>query len=234
MNFSMQITHSNQKWIPPCSLLKRQEHQLCFVDRVLSSLVLSALWSAVTERDSCPDKTNQRSHIFGIHYDISVLRFQAIIQPTSWVATVRKNTETKAWSNHSVLFFFFCVCLRIELHIHSQGTGFSVLNICTCFTSVYFSLSCSSLTTGTLLFPLPLRLDRPVESAYGERRDDVVLLYWKLKWCIFAYDTVQVSPHILKLQTCPNHFSDLLYISQNVLFHSWKFSYAACYVDVNE
>lgn len=104
------------------------------------------------------------------------------------VRTKLQKKKNRSWAecNDSAFFFLFLVAL----HMNPQGTTFSELNICTCFTSPVFSHSSSCLTTAPLLFSHPLRLDRPGEYEREERGERMVSRRFTTLWICHFEDEV--------------------------------------------
>ena len=143
MNFSMQITHLNQKGSPVLFVvrqLRRQEnqpparwlhgHHLCFsflllqIPTSLREGVWSGRWGGTAVRPK-----QLKPQVFGIRNDVNApLCFVPHIQDWETRPAASTNRKARAECNDSVS----TQC------VDSQGTGFSVLNICTCFTSLYF------------------------------------------------------------------------------------------------
>lgn len=140
MNFSMQITHLNQKWNPVLFVfrqLRHQENQPCsshclIINHIFLAQLFCCPKSGWTEVHSCPDKTTKKQpQIFGSVFCIKYTDVSS--------RTVCKNRlaygKNKQQIQLVILPHFFYVAL---LYIESHGTSFFELNICTCFTSLYY------------------------------------------------------------------------------------------------
>lgn len=159
--------------------------RLFFCSSFLSVCVWSGGWKGAAVHSK---QLKKRPQNFGIQNDVnSPPKPLHMCYKSVWEQNCKKK-KNRSWAecNDSAFFFLFLVAL----HMNPQGTTFSELNICTCFTSPVFSHSSSCLTTAPLLFSHPLRLDRPGEYEREERGERMVSRRFTTLWICHFEDEV--------------------------------------------
>lgn len=192
MNFSMQITHSNQKWSPVLFVfrqLRHQEYQKMSVFLVIKCTSTAAFFffqcprfsacvcGLVDGRAQLSRANNWRNTLRYLEFKMTsthhCVLYRNVRNRASFSMYVRKWAsllwEQTANPELSVMILSFFS--SVELHMNSQGTSFSELNICTCFTSLYFRtlLPPRRLPRSCFLFLWGLKGQRAL--AEGEKRE---------------------------------------------------------------